>query len=125
MAVRSVRILASGTFRPEEGEPSKRLYETLASLSSTDAAVVAGFFSAQNTRWMQATRPRTKATVPKETARLTLSLMQTHLSPQAIAVGFFILALSGPFINIYGHDKQDARERISGIRHPGRLSLRE
>ena len=36
IAVRSARICASGTVRPAEGEPSKRLYETLASLSSTE-----------------------------------------------------------------------------------------
>src|ERR1700677_739353 len=95
--MRSARIRASGTVRPAEGEPSKRLYETLASRSSTDAAVVAGFFRAQRPRCTQATRPRTVATAGKDIARLTLFLTQTQLSPQSIAVGFFILALSGRF----------------------------
>jgi hypothetical protein len=71
------------------------LYETLASPSSTDAAVVAGFFRAQNARWRQATRPRTMAIVREEIVRLTLFLTQTHPSAQSIAVGFLILALSG------------------------------
>src|ERR1700677_896094 len=116
MAVRSVRIRASGTVCPAEGEPSKRLYETLASPSSTDAAVVAGFFRAQSARWAQATRPRTTAIVRKETVRLTLFLTQTHPSTQSIAVAILILALSSILQPEHAHRLSDARNK-SGSRY--------
>src|ERR1700679_3187249 len=99
MAVRSVRIRASGTVCPAEGEPSKRLYEQLARPSSTDAAVVAGFFRAQNARWRQATRPRTMANAPSDMARRRLFLAPTDLPLRATSSGLFILAVSSVLVS--------------------------
>src|ERR1700721_365214 len=95
MAVRSARIRASGTVSPAEGAPANRLYEPLASRPSTEAAVVAGFFRAQNPRCMQATRPRTKAIVPKDIARLRPYRVPTDSPPRTVSSAVFILAPCG------------------------------
>ena len=127
MAVRSVRIRASGTVRPLEGEPSKRLYETLASLSSTDAAVVAGFFSAQNARWTQATRPRTKAKVPKGITRLRPCLMPTNSPLRSISSAVFIILQNKRWDRKMrvGYTTHDLALIITSFRHRrDRLELR-
>src|ERR1700753_3626651 len=94
MAVRSVRIRASGTVRPAEGGPANLLYETLDSRPSTEAAVVAGFFRAQNPRCMKATRPRTRAIVPNGIARLRPYRAPTDSPLRTISSPVFMSAIA-------------------------------
>src|ERR1700744_196839 len=92
MAVRSARIVASGTVRPAEGGPMNRLYETLASGPSTAAAVVVGFLTAQSPRWTQATKPSTRAIVPRDMVRLRPYPMPIDFPPGMISSAVFISA---------------------------------
>jgi hypothetical protein len=97
IAMRSARILASGTLNPFGVGSAKRLYETLGNFPSTEGAVACGFFNAHNARCRHATRPMTVPKVPSDMARRWLVAVPIHLGPSVTSSAIFIV-VSGKII---------------------------